>query len=187
VLQITDSDGNKGKAEIAIHVRGIDDNPCDPAITTIQSAAVSGIWNQSVTWTPRRIPNENDWVLIKKDQTVILPFNGNGINVKGLCIESGGILQGYAISNVNISAATVHNKGTIQAGDGTNGSGTSASNYTHPTAGGHIKILAYKVVNDGAIGPTQTNMMGVGNGGDDHPYLFLPHRTSMNALGGAGG
>jgi len=188
VLQITDSDGNKGKAEIALHVRGIDDNPCDPAITTLQSdVAWPGTWTTSATWKPNRVPNENDWVLIKKDQTVILPLKGNGINVKGLCIESGGILQGYAISNVNISAATVHNKGTIQAGDGTNGSGSLASNYAHGSAGGHIKILAYKVVNDGAIGPTKTNMMGVGNGGDDHPYRFLPNGTRMNALGGAAG
>jgi hypothetical protein len=143
------------------------------------------MWNYPSTWDTGVVPTKNDWVLIQGGHNVILPLTGQ-ISVKGLCIAENGLLQSAfnrlnsPSSVVNISMASLHNKGTIRGANGVNAASLNGS-YRRATASSRIQLWAYKVIND------TTGLIKSNGGGDDLPYLYLPHQSRWNTIGGAGG
>jgi hypothetical protein len=183
-LEITDRKGNTSKDEVTVKVIGsVTDDPCD--VPTVRSQSPWGLWDYPSTWDTGVVPTKNDWVLIQGGHHVILPLTGP-ISVKGLCIAENGFLQSAfnrlnsPSSAVNVYAASIHNKGTIIGANGINASPLNGS-YRRATASSRIKLWAYKVVND------TTGLIKSNSGGDDRPYLYLPHRSRWNTIGGAGG
>jgi len=164
--------------------------PCADDVVTVRSKTPFSFWNRKTTWNTGKVPGPDDWVLIKTGHKIILPADRlntpnkkeDEIKVKGLCIEEGAVLQSnfnkYAEppSWVNLAMATLHNKGTIQgfyaastSGDCKNDKNCNEPNnwlkYKHAEGGSHVKIVAYKVVNDGTI--------QAGTGGTDSPWKLM--------------
>jgi hypothetical protein len=160
-----------------------EDDPCTKE-GTIRSEKGQFTWNSANSWNSKKVPESSDWVIISSESTLVLDVDS--INVKGLCIQSGGTLQGSHM-NMNINAEgpiKVENEGTIQAGNGltnnSEGNGTSA---------GDIIIKAEFVVNEGTIGPNQNRRspQGNGTGGKALPYSSPSlSGTTVNSTGGNG-
>jgi len=183
-LKITDKNGNKGSDSLIVNVRGINTDPCATGVAQVYSRNVWGIWDYPSTWTTGRAPGPNDWVRIKAGHTVIFPSSNAQIRIKGLCIEQNAVLQSAfnqlnsPPSQVEIYMSSLSNQGTITGANGVNAAPINGS-YKRATASSNIKIWGYKLVNEGLI---KSN-----GAGDDKPYLYLPHRSRWNTLGGAGG
>lgn len=189
-LEVTDKEGNVGKDTLIISVRGINTDPCITTVPTMQSQSAWGMWNNPNMWGGR-VPGINDWVLVKSGHTVVLPTSLSSVSaklqVKGVCIEQGGVLQSAfnsltaPASWVNVFAAIIHNYGTIQGSNGINAA-PIGDNYKTATAGSSIKFFAYKFIND-----TTGKILAIGRGGDDIPYLYYQHQSGVNGQGGEGG
>ncbi len=185
-LEVTDRSGKKGSRQITVKVVAVSDDTCSSAVITIRSKKPVGMWNIPTTWDKNRLPNANDWVLIQPSNTVILP--NAPVNVKGLCIEQGGVLQS-AFNNllspttaVDLSAGAIRNRGTIQSSAGVN-SGLVGNDYKHATAGSDIRITTGRFVNE-----TTGKISASGRGGDDLPYNFYVAGSGVvDAIGGNGG
>jgi len=207
-LEITDNEKAVGVGKVTVHVRGRDTDPClAPTIRSQQN----GSWVSKNTWSTGQVPTENDWILINHEVTIIdipddSPRGEKGVNesaivAKGLCIEQNGILQngmarlGFPTPVLEISAFTVHNKGTIQAVNGKDGIGPRGNrgSYKHAMEGGSIKFVRVgKLINE------STGKILAGHGGDDLIFDSFPNwygtnrasylkGTSVNAIGGTGG
>jgi len=190
-LEVTNSAGHTDSSLITVNVvPTVTDDPCDPSVITLRSNLPAnmpfGMWGVPFTWDAARIPNKNDWVLIQKGHTVILPTTGQ-IKVKGICIEQNGVLRSYfnsfaAVSNVDISAATIWNKGTILSSSGVNGSLVN-NTYKNAISGSNIRIYTNRFLNDitGLVSAS-------GRGGDDILYPIYQNGAGVvDAFGGDGG
>jgi uncharacterized repeat protein (TIGR01451 family) len=200
ILEITDNEGNKGTAQVTIHVRSMNTDPCITSVPTLRSKRM-GAWQTASTWDENRAPNARDWVLVNH-QVVLVDYPNTSINegkvgVQGLCIEKNGILKGFPSRHglptpwMEISAGIIHNKGKIEAEMGLNGSGpyNDRNQYNHATEGGSINITKVgKFINDGKV--------LAGRGGDDLIYKYFQNQwgthsrrrgLSVNAKSGAGG
>ena len=184
-------------------------NLCADDVVTVRSKTPFSFWNRKTTWDTGKVPGPDDWVLIKTGHKIILPADKlntpnkkeDEIKVKGLCIEEGAVLQSdfnkYAKppSWVNLAMATLHNKGTIKGFDAASTNGDCAKSnscdkaknwldYEHATGGSNVKIVAYKVVNDGTI--------QAGTGGTDSPWKLMNNpyyrgEKNFRVKGGKGG
>ncbi|MBE9561596.1 MAG: hypothetical protein IMF12_01855, partial [Proteobacteria bacterium] len=189
VLEITDNLGNTDSKQIRVNVvPTVTNDPCDPDVITLRSNLSTdmpfGMWNMPFTWDATRTPKPDDWVLIQAGHTILLP---NDAQIKGLCIEQNGVLRSYFnsfanISNINLSAATIWNQGTISSSNGINGSVVNGA-YRTAIAGSDIKIYTNRFLND-TTGLISAN----GRGGDDILYPIYQNGAGVvNAFGGAGG
>jgi len=210
-LAVTDDEGNVGQAQVTVNIRGRDSDPCTPGIATIRSNR-NGAWTSASTWTPNRVPNRRDWISVS--HLVILNdnprtnLNEAPVLGQGLCVETTGILRGAPGSLddntpwVDIYVGMLHNKGTIRAENGFNGSGpfNQRTGYTHGTAGGNIRMIVSEFHN------AATGKVIAGRGGDDLIYnyfstgwgtrhqnaggifgLIMRNSISVNAKSGDGG
>ncbi len=221
VLKVTDSDGNQGTRELTLDIRGVYDDPCDkePTIVSMPSFGNDVYWSEkdaegyydwadpnTSTVSINRLPNENDWVLVRAGHTAFSPSDDSTtpddesqIKVKGLCIEQGATLRskyngiGEPPTKVNISVATIHNKGIILGAEGVDSSNAAyndVNSYSNgdEIPGSSIKIIASKVVNAGQI--------EAGRGGNDLVYAhfsnyygayYTSYGVAVNAQSGKGG
>lgn len=194
VLEVTDAAGHKGTAQITVQAVPVNDNTCDPSLVTIRSQSDYALWDSTDgTWSPNRLPNGNDYVLIQAGHEILLPETS--VSVKGLCVEEGATLRSQsnssvANSSIEISAGAIRNKGTIVGEHGVNqscsdydGNNTCIGTYLHATNGSNIKITASRLVNE-----KTGKILAHGRGGDDKPYLLYPNSFgAIDARGGNGG
>jgi len=188
-LEITDKNGNKGSDSLIVNVRGINTDPCATGVAKVRSKAAWGMWDNPSTWDTNAVPGKTDWIMIQGGHSVILPSSISALTtqlqVKGLCIAKGGVLQSafnslnLPASWINMNAASVHNMGKIQSAFGVNGAIFGGA-YKHASSGSNIKFFVYKFVNDGEI-------LANGRGGDDILYAYYGHQSSVNGKGGDGG
>ena len=190
-LKVTDNYGNEGVGEITVNVvPTVTKDPCDPSVITLRSNLSEntpfGMWDMPFTWDAMRNPGSQDWVLIQEGDTVLLPIAGQ-VKVKGLCIEEKGVLRSYFnsfsnISHVEISAATIWNKGSILSSNGMTGSVLNGI-YKTATDGSNIVIYTNRFLND-----TTGVVSARGRGGDDILYPAYQNGAGvLDAFGGDGG
>ena len=192
-LEVTDRDGNTGSDSMIVNVRGINTDPCAPGVATVRSRLPWSLWDRTFSWDTNQIPGPNDWVLIQGGHNVVLP-DTNQISVRGICIAQNGMLQsafnrlGSPPSRLSIFAASIRNQGTLHGSAGINGAGpmNNTALYRHATSASNLLIYVNRFVND-ATGQVFGHIRGGGRGGNDQPYVYLPHWTRMNAIGGRGG
>jgi len=192
-LTVKDRVGNTSARKINVHVvPAITDDPCTPSVITLRSDlpvnTPIGLWHLPITWDGKRVPSQDDWILIRAGHTVLLPPTGQ-INVKGICIEQEGVLHSAfnVLSNpptrVNIYAAAIHNQGEILGAPGSNGGLLPEKGYQQATDGSDIKIHVGRFIND-TTGVVSAN----GRGGDDILYNYYETGSGvLNAVGGNGG
>ncbi len=187
-FEVTNSIGLSAKGQVIIPVvADIADDPCETNVATVRSQLPWGLWNYPSSWDTGQVPGKDDWVRIESGHFIILPNTNSPISVKGLCIGEQAVLQTAfntlttPPSDITLSAATIHNQGTLQGANGINGSPLSG-NYRHATAGSSLKVYVNRFIND-----TTGKILAHGRGGDDLPYLYLSNWTPMVARGGDGG
>lgn len=192
-LEVTDRDGNTGSDSMVVNVRGINTDPCAAGVATVRSRLPWGLWDRTFSWDTNQIPGPNDWVLIQGGHNVVLP-DTNQISVRGICIAQNGMLQsafnrlGSPPSRLSIFAASIRNQGTLHGSAGINGAGpmNNTALYRHATSASNLLIYVNRFVND-ATGQVFGHIRGGGRGGNDQPYIYLPHWARMDAIGGRGG
>ncbi|MDM8558132.1 PKD domain-containing protein [Candidatus Parabeggiatoa sp. HSG14] len=203
ILEITDNEGNKSSAQMVVHVRGLNTDPCIASVPTIRSVKNRSAWINPRTWNTGKVPTTKDWVSVSHNVLMLdnprTSANEGKVRIKGLCVEQNGVLEGNGGRNglptpwIEITAGIVNNKGTIKAGLGVNGNGPYANRtaYSNATEGGSIKIATGNFTND-----TTAKIIG-GRGGDDLIYIYFPNQwgtytsrsrgLSVNAISGDGG
>jgi len=177
-LEIIDEEGNTGQQSLTVHVRGLNTDPCNTSVPTIRSQR-SGAWINPAVWEGNRIPTSNDWVAVSHTVTLIdnprTADNEARARVRGLCVESSGILRsntgqhGLPSPSVDLSVGILHNQGIIRAEQGINASGpfNSRNAYNRATAGSDMRISA------GRLTTTQGSQIITGRGGDDLTYNYF--------------
>ncbi len=187
-FEVTNSIGISAKGQVVIPVvADIADDPCDANVATVRSQVPWGLWDYPSSWDTGAVPGKDDWVRIESGHLMILPNTNSPISVKGLCIGEQAVLQTAfntlttPPSDITLSAATIHNQGTLQGAYGINGSPVSGT-YRHATAGSSLKVYTNRFINN-----STGKILAHGRGGDDLPYLYLSNWTQMFARGGDGG
>ncbi len=123
---------------------------CDINNATAISSSTSMLWTKKKWKTPTggyKTLESSDIVFIKDGHEVVLPDGNTHLEVAGLCVDKSATLTHNATGNnyTMISAAVIHNKGTIESAAGSDGySGTA-------TSGSIISLAAGRIINDGVI------------------------------------
>lgn len=97
--------GEMAESEGNVTVRDVDtSDACDMNVQTIWSTR-SGKWDDPTLWTGGRVPNANDWVMIRSSHEVKIPAattvditKNQGrdlLKVKGLCVDQGAKLGNF--------------------------------------------------------------------------------------------
>ncbi|MBA3534879.1 MAG: right-handed parallel beta-helix repeat-containing protein, partial [Ardenticatenales bacterium] len=187
-LQITTKEGLSGSHTTTVLAQLPKPGP------TIQSVK-NGNWEDASTWTPSRVPNESDVVLVNSDHTldstclftvaglenrgILLCSSSSAVVTVTLSIYNSGQILGHngaeattttaaeAGGTIEVRADTISNTGTIQAGDGGDALGAGTGG-----AGGSVTVI----VPTGALLNSPDGEILAGNGG-----------ASPAGVGGPGG